>query len=49
MKDFVNAYIWLYGGTQQNARRVYRNTGAGYHNAVIECFEENARKAFYND
>ena len=49
MNAFINAYIALYAGTKDNARRVYRATDKEYHDLIIESFKQNARKAFYND
>ena len=49
MNSFINAYIALYGGTKDNARRVWRVTDKEYHDLIIYSFRANARKAFYND
>ena len=49
MNIFVNAYIALYGGTKDNARRVWRATDKEYHDLIIESFKQNAHEAFYND
>ena len=49
MKQFINAYIALYGGTKDNARRVWRATDKEYHDLIIYEFKQNAHKAFYND
>ena len=49
MNIFINAYIALYGGTKDNARRVWRATDKEYHDLIIESFKQNAHKAFYND
>ena len=46
---FINAYIALYGGTKDNARRVWRATDKKYHDLIIESFKQNAHEAFYND
>ena len=46
---FINAYRALYGGTKDNARRVWRATDKEYHDLIIESFKQNAREAFYND
>lgn len=46
---FINAYIYCYGGTKTAAARVYKNTGAGYHAAVIESAKQDAKKAFISD
>ena len=49
MNIFINAYIALYGGTKDNARRVWRTTDKKYHDLIIESFKQNSHKAFYND
>ena len=49
MNIFINAYIALYGGTKDNARRVWRATDKEYHDLIIVAFKQNAHKAFYND
>ena len=49
MNIFINAYIALYGGTKDNARRVWRATDKKYHDLIIESFKQNAHEAFYND
>ena len=49
MNIFINAYIALYGGTKDNARRVWRATDKEYHDLIIESFKQNAHKSFYND
>ena len=46
MNIFINAYIALYGGTKDNARRVWRATDKEYHDLIIESFKQNAHESF---
>ncbi|MCQ2978076.1 MAG: hypothetical protein MJ232_08685 [archaeon] len=49
---FVNAFCWLYGTTKKEAVKTYKalkNNDINYINNIINCFENNAKKAFYND
>lgn len=52
-KDFINAYTWMYGSTKKQAEQTYRRAmeiaDYGYIKEIINCFEENAKKAFYAD
>lgn len=49
MKDFIKAYLALYGGTMEEAARVWRSTNTAYHKLIIESFKKDAFCAFYND
>lgn len=48
-KSFINAYAWLYGSTKKQAKEIYKNSSIEYIESIIECFNNNAKKAFYND
>ena len=49
MNVFINAYVALYCGTKDSARRIWCSTDKEYHDLIIESFKQNARKAFYED
>ena len=34
MKDFIKAYLVLYGGTMEYAARVWRTTNTAYHKLI---------------
>ena len=48
-KMFINAYVWMYGGTKKEAAEAYKITDANYCNAIIKCFLDNAKTSFYED
>lgn len=52
-KDFINAYTWMYGSTKKQAEQTYRRAmeiaDYSYIREIINCFESNAKKAFYDD
>lgn len=47
--DFIKAYTYSYGSTKKEAFRVWKTTDKKYHDAIIECFKNDARAAFYDD
>ena len=51
--QFVNAYTWSYGTTKAKAKQVYRDCKKDgdieYIKAIVDGFEGNAKKSFYND
>lgn len=50
MKErFITAYKWSYGATRKEALEVYRKATPEYINAIIDGFELNAKKSFYDD
>ena len=49
MKEFIAAYVALYGGTMEYAARVWRSTNTAYHKVIIESFKKDALCSFYND
>lgn len=49
MGKFIMAYIAMYGGTKDHARKVWYNTDKVYHDLIIESSNNDARKSFYND
>lgn len=49
MDLFVDAYIWMFGGTKKAAREVYRKADHGYISAVIESYTRHFAFTFYED
>ena len=49
MKQFVDAYIWLFGGTKKAAKEIYRLSSAEYIESVISVYKRQLILAFYND
>ena len=49
MNEFINAYCYCYGATKKEAKEVYKSASKQYIRAVIESFEQDSRKAFYED
>ena len=51
--QFVNAYTWSYGTTKAKAKQVYKDCKKDgdieYIKAIVDGFEGNAKKSFYND
>ena len=51
--DFITAYTWMYGETKKKAEGVYRRAmeiaDYGYIKEIINCYENNARRNFYDD
>ena len=37
-KDFIEAYIWLYGGAKKHAAEVFKDSEPGYIASIIECY-----------
>lgn len=48
-RNFIEAYLWAYGGTKKEAIQTYKESGEDYVNAIIESFTSNAKKHFYSD
>jgi hypothetical protein len=48
-KRFITAYTWLFGTTKKEAERVYKIAPQSYILGVIESFETNAIRAFFED
>lgn len=51
--DFVIAYTNFYGSTKKHALALWqemkRQNNFDYAAAVIDCYNQSCRKAFYND
>ena len=51
--QFVDAYVWLYGSTKKEAGKAYSRAmeiaDYSYIKEIIACFENNAKKSFYED
>ena len=37
-KDFIDAYIWLYGGTKKHAAEIYKESAESWIRSVIDCY-----------
>lgn len=52
-KDFITAYTWMYGSTKKQAEQTYRRAmeiaDYNYIKETINCFKDNAKRAFYDD
>lgn len=52
-RDFITAYTWMYGGTKKQAEGTFRKAmeiaDYGYVKEIISCFEDNAKRSFYDD
>ena len=50
---FITAYCWMFGSTKKAAAEAFKKhmdaRNECYIKAVIESFENNARKSFYDD
>lgn len=49
MREFIKAYVWLYGTTKKQAKEVFKNSDIYYHREVIYCFKDNAKRSFEID
>ena len=51
--QFIAAYTWMYGSTKKVAERIYKSAmecaDYKYIREVVACFEDNARRSFYDD
>lgn len=48
-KEFIAAYVAMFGGNKETAEKVYKEQNDSYISAVIEWFERNVKLSFYND
>lgn len=50
---FVTAYTWMYGSSKKQAESAYRRAmeiaDYGYVKEIVDCFENNAKRSFYED
>ena len=37
-KDFIEAYIWLYGGTKKHAAEIYKKSAESWIKSVIDLY-----------
>ena len=47
--QFIQAYTWLYGETKSKAEQTYKFYSESERKEIINIFENNARKSFYED
>lgn len=48
-QKFITVYTWLYGETKSKAKQAYKSYSESERKEVIDIFENNARKSFYED
>lgn len=52
-KEFVDAYQWMYGGTAQEAKKLYHRYKKDGNNTrialIVEGFKDNARRTMFDD
>ena len=46
---FINAYMRNYGTTKKEAMQTYKTLDNDFITAIIDVYENNAKKSFYND
>ena len=46
---FVDAYIWMWGGTKKNAKDVYKSADDNYKRLIVRCYEAQSRLMFWDD
>lgn len=49
MKNFVDAYTWLFGSTKKYAKEIYKNEDKEYIEAVIFAYRTHCKIAFFED
>lgn len=47
--DFIKAFCYCYGVSKKNALSVYKSASIKYIKAVIDSYNNDVKKAFYND
>jgi len=48
-KLFVTAYVAMFGGNNETAKKVYNEQNDSFINAVIDWFERTVKLSLYND
>lgn len=48
-KNFVEAFIWLFGGTKKFAKEIYRKAEKEYIDLIIKTYAKQNRLAFWED
>lgn len=48
-EKFVTAYMAMYGGTKYQALRAWYEADIEYIDVIISTFDNESKKAFYND
>lgn len=49
VKDFYDAYQWMYGVSKTEADKAYMTSSEKHIEAIIDCYKYNCKKAFYED
>lgn len=48
-KDFIEAFVWMYGCTKKQAEIEYNISSENYRIEVIKCYKRQCKLAFHND
>ena len=48
-KEFIAAYVWMYGGTKKAAQDIYKRADPKYIQEIVSAYKKNCFLAFYND
>jgi len=48
-KNFVDAFVWLFGSTKKSAKEIYRKAEKEYIVLIIETYAKQNRLAFWED
>ena len=48
-KNFIEAFVWLFGGTKKFAKEIYRKAEKEYIVLIIETYAKQNRLAFWED
>lgn len=48
-KNFIDAFVWLFGGTKKFAKDIYRKAEKEYIVLIIETYAIQNRLAFWED
>ena len=48
-KNFIEAYVWLFGGTKKAAKEIYKKADNDYVSLIIESYAKQNRIAFWED
>ena len=49
VKDFYDAYQWMYGVTKKEAVKAFKNVSDEYAYELIHGYKNQSKKAFYED
>lgn len=49
VKDFYDAYQWMYGTSKKDAAEAFKNVSDEYAYELIRGYKNQCKKAFYED